>query len=40
MFLEEIKIEVGKAFEEKIDVIKSSVPKEYQEVLKVGVKNE
>jgi hypothetical protein len=25
---------------QKIDVIKSSVPKEYQEVLKVGVKNE
>ena len=40
VFLEEIKIEVGKAFEEKIDVVKSSVPKEYQEVLKVGVKNE
>jgi L-rhamnose mutarotase len=40
VFLEEIKIEVGKAFGEKIDIIKSSVPKEYQEVLKVGVKNE
>ena len=40
VFLEEIKIEVGKAFEGKIGVIKSSVPKEYQEVLKVGVKNE
>ena len=40
VFLEKIKIEVGKAFEGKIGVIKSSVPKEYQEVLKVGVKNE
>ena len=40
VFLEEIKIEVGKAFKGKIDIIKSSVPKEYQEVLKVGVKNE
>ncbi len=40
VFLEEIKIEVGKTFEDKISVIKSSIPKEYQEVLKVGVKNE
>ena len=40
VFLEEIKIEIGKAFEEKIGIIKNNVPKEYQEVLKVGVKNE
>lgn len=40
VFLEEIKIEVGKAFENKISIIRSNVPEEYQEVLKVGVKNE
>ena len=40
VFLEEIKIEVGKAFESKISSIKSNIPEEYQEVLKVGVKNE
>lgn len=40
VYLEEIKIEVGKAFEDKISSIKNNVPKEYQEVLKVGVKNE
>ena len=40
VYLEEIKIEVGKAFENKIALVKSNVPKEYQEVLKVGVKNE
>ena len=40
VFLEEIKIEVGKTFENKISVIKSSIPKEYEVVLKVGVKND
>ena len=40
VFLEEIKIEVGKAFENKISIIKSNIPKDYQEILKVGVKNE
>lgn len=40
VFLEEIKIEVGKSFENKVDEIKSKVPREYQEVLKVGVKIE
>lgn len=40
VYLEEIKIEVGKAFENKISIVKSNVPEEYQEVLKVGVKNE
>ena len=40
VYLEEIKIEVGKSFENKIDIIKSHVSDEYQEILKVGVKNE
>lgn len=40
VFLEEIKIEVGIAFENKVDEIKNKVPREYQEVLKVGVKIE
>ncbi len=40
VFLEEIKIEVGEAFENKISAIKNNVSEEYQEVLKVGVKNE
>ena len=40
VYLEEIKIEVGKAFKDRIDIIKRNVPKEYQEILKVGVKNE
>ena len=40
VYLEEIKIDVGKSFEDKIAAIKNSVPKEYQQVLKVGVKNE
>lgn len=40
VYLEEIKIEVGKAFKDKINDIKNNVPEEYQEVLKVGVKND
>ena len=40
VFLEGIKIEVDKSFENKIRAIKNKVPEEYQEVLKVGVKNE
>ncbi len=40
VYLEEIKIEVDKAFESKIINIKNNIPEEYQEVLKVGVKNE
>ena len=40
VYLEEIKIEVGNAFEDKIDKIKNSVPQEYGHILKVGVKNE
>lgn len=38
VYLEEIKIEVGKAFENKIDTIKNNIHEEYQAVLKVGVK--
>ena len=40
VYLEEIKIEVGNTFENKINIIKSKVPEEYRQVLKVGVKNE
>lgn len=40
VLLTEIKIEIGKAFGNKIELVKSNVPEEYQEVLKVGVKNE
>lgn len=40
VILKEIKIELGKTFENKIGIVKSNIPKEYQEVLKVGVKNE
>lgn len=40
VYLEEIKIEVCRAFEDKIDTIKNNAPEEYQAVLKVGVKNE
>lgn len=40
VYLEEIKIEVGSDFSEKLPEIKKNIPKEYQEILKVGVKNE
>ena len=40
VFLEEIKIQVAKSFEEKIPLIKSKIPDEYKTVLEVGVKNE
>lgn len=40
VFLDEIKIEVGKDFEGEIADIKNKVPQEYKGVLKVGVKNE
>ncbi len=40
VYLEEIKIEVGIGFEDKITDIKNKVPQEYRSVLKVGVKNE
>lgn len=40
VYLDEIKIEVGKDFEKETENIMNSVPKEYKAVLKVGVKNE
>ena len=40
VLLTEIKIELGKAFENKSELVKNKVPEEYREVLKVGVKNE
>ena len=40
VFLDEIKIDVGKDFKNKTEAIKKQVPEEYQKVLKVGVKNE
>lgn len=40
VYLNEIKIEVGKEFEKETENIINSVPEEYKAVLKVGVKNE
>ena len=40
VFLEEIKVEVDKAFSDKIESIKSEIPEDYKDVLYVGVKNE
>ncbi len=40
VYLEEIKIELGKAFKDKTEVIKKKLPEEYQDVFRVGVKNE
>lgn len=40
VFLEKIEIEVGVDFRDKIPLIKKSVPDEYGDILKVGVKNE
>ncbi len=40
VYLDEIKIDIGKNFENKIGVIKSNIPEEYHKILKVGVKNE
>ncbi|MGN1317067.1 MAG: hypothetical protein ACI4VW_08425 [Acutalibacteraceae bacterium] len=40
VYLEEIKIEVGNVFADEIEIIKDSVPDEYRQILKVGVKNE
>ncbi len=40
VILDEIKIEVSKAFENKIPEIKKAVNEEYSKILKVGVKNE
>lgn len=40
VYLDEIKIEVGKDFENETENIIKSVPEEYKTILKVGVKNE
>lgn len=40
VFLEKIDIEVGNEFEDKIPLVKKSIPDEYGDILKVGVKNE
>lgn len=40
VYLDEIKIEVGKAFSNKISEIENKVSEEYREILKVGVKND
>lgn len=40
VYLEEIKIEVSENFRDKIPVIEKSISKEYEGILKVGVKNE
>jgi len=40
VYLEEIKIEIGGSFYDKISVVKNKIPEEYKSVLKVGVKNE
>ncbi len=40
VYLEEVKIEVDKVYENRIPDIKSAVPDEYRQILKIGVKNE
>lgn len=40
VFLEEVRVEVDKAFSDKIESIKSEIPEDYKDVLYVGVKNE
>lgn len=40
VYLEEIKIEVDKSFEAEIPHIKEQIPKEYEKVFKIGIKNE
>ena len=40
VFLEEIKIEVHKDFQDKIPEIQKQIPQEYKEILKIGIKNE
>ncbi len=40
VYLEEIKIEIGGDFYDKISVVKNKIQDEYKSVLKVGVKNE
>lgn len=38
VFLEEIKIEVHKDFQDKIPEIQKQIPQEYKEILKIGIK--
>lgn len=40
VYLDKIKIEVGKAFKNKISNVKNKVPEEFKSILEVGVKNE
>ena len=40
VFLEEIKIEVHKDFQDIIPQIRKQIPQEYKEILKIGIKNE
>ncbi len=40
VYLEEVRIEVDKVYENRMPDIKSSVPDEYRQILKIGVKNE
>ncbi len=40
VFLEEIKIEVHKDFQDIIPEIQKQIPQEYKEILKIGIKNE
>ncbi len=40
VYLDKIKIEVGKAFKNKTSNVKNKVPEEFKSILEVGVKNE
>lgn len=40
VYLEEVRIEVDKVYENRIPDIKSAVSDEYRQILKIGVKNE
>lgn len=40
VFLEEIKIEVHRDFQDIIPEIQKQIPQEYKEILKIGIKNE
>lgn len=40
VYLNEIRIELDKAFEAQIEVISQKIPNEYNKIFKIGVKNE
>ncbi|MGN0526762.1 MAG: hypothetical protein ACI4IF_04940 [Acutalibacteraceae bacterium] len=40
VFLEDVRVEVGEEFSDKIETVKSKIPDDYKAVLYVGVKNE